>query len=306
METEKKRVIALGFFDGVHLGHAALLNQAVKTAKELGAAPAVVTFDVHPQTLTAGHAVPLLNSKADRADLMRRLFGIEDVIFAHFDKHMMQMPWERFITDFLIRDCHAISLVAGHDFHFGYKGQGNPQRLQEKCAQLGIGCTIIPKVELQATTVSSSYIRTLVAKGDIEQAATFLGHPHMMSGRVIHGKKLGKSLGFPTINMEVAEGLLYPAFGVYVTRAFFADGTSCPSVTNIGIRPTVDQENRVSVESFLLDFEGDLYDENVRLEFYQFLRPEQKFPSLEALTAEIAHNVQQTRDYFAAHPEAGK
>ena len=306
METEKNRVIALGFFDGVHLGHAALLNAATCIAKQLDAIPAVVTFYVHPQTLTAGRPVQLLNSKADRADLMRRLFGIEDVIFIHFDRHMMQMPWETFLTDFLIQECHAVSLVAGHDFRFGYKGQGNPQRLKEKCAELGIGCTIIPKVELDKTIVSSSYIRTLVAQGDMERATTFLGHPHVMSGRVIHGKKIGKSLGFPTINLEVTDPLLFPTFGVYVTRTFFTDGSSCPSVTNIGIRPTVDQEDRISVESFLLDFEGDLYDENVRLEFYHFLRPEQKFSSLEALTVEISHNVQQTREYFAAHPEAGK
>ena len=194
METEQKRVIALGFFDGVHLGHAALLNETVRIAQEKNVSPAVVTFDVHPETLTVGQPVPLLNSKTDRADLMRRLFGINEVIFAHFDERMMKMPWESFITDFLVRDCNAVYLVAGHDFHFGYRGEGNPQRLQEKCRALGIGCTIIPKIELDHTTVSSSYIRTLVAQGEMDRASFFLGHPHVLSGKVVHGKK--SAIGF--------------------------------------------------------------------------------------------------------------
>ncbi|MGI6499028.1 MAG: bifunctional riboflavin kinase/FAD synthetase [Oscillospiraceae bacterium] len=299
METEQKRVIALGFFDGVHLGHAALLKETVRIAQQMDISPAVVTFDVHPSTLTVGQPVPLLNSKTDRADLMRRLFGINEVIFSQFDERMMRMPWETFITDFLVQDCNAVHLVAGHDFHFGYCGEGNPHRLRAKCAELGIGCTIVPKVELDETTISSSYIRTLVAQGEMSRASVFLGHPHVMTGQVVHGKKLGKSLGFPTINVQCEETLLYPARGVYVTKVFFTDGTSCPAVTNVGVRPTVDHENRISVESFLLDFDGDLYDETVRLEFYHFLRPEQKFPSLDALKAEIARNVEQTREYFA-------
>jgi riboflavin kinase/FMN adenylyltransferase len=301
LETKQKRVIALGFFDGVHLGHAALLKETTHIAQQMGLSPAVVTFDVHPSTFTVGQSVPLLNSKTDRADLMRRLFGINEVIFAHFDERMMRMSWEDFITDFLVQDCNAVYLVAGHDFHFGYCGQGNPYRLQAKCAELGIGCTIVPKIELDEMTISSSYIRTLVAQGEMDRAAVFLGHPHVMTGQVVHGKQLGKSLGFPTINVQCEESLLYPALGVYVTKVFFADGSSYPAVTNVGVRPTVDHEDRISVESFLLDFDGDLYDETVRLEFYDFLRPEQKFPSLDALKAEIARNVEQAREYFAQH-----
>lgn len=298
MKTEKKRVIALGFFDGVHLGHAALLRETTRVAKRLEVSPAVVTFDVHPENLIMGQPVPLLNSPAERADLMQRLFGIDEVIFAHFDQRMMKTPWEAFITDFLIGQCGAVHLVAGHDFHFGYKGEGNPSRLKEKCAALGIGCTIIKKVELDHTTVSSSYIRTLIAQGEMERAATFLGHPHTLIGQVVHGRQLGHSIGFPTINLRVDESILLPQYGVYVTKVFFADGSAYPAVTNVGVRPTVEEEGKVRIEGFLLNFSGDVYQETVRMEFYKFLRPEMKFASLDELAARIALDVESTRKYF--------
>ncbi|MDD4715177.1 MAG: bifunctional riboflavin kinase/FAD synthetase [Oscillospiraceae bacterium] len=298
METEKKRVIALGFFDGVHRGHAALLRETTRVAKKLGVSPAVVTFDVHPENLIMGQPVHLLNSTAERADLMRRLFGIDEVIFAHFDYRMMKMPWETFLTDFLIRQCGAVYLVAGHDYHFGYKGEGNPVRLQEKCAQLDIGCSIIQKVELDGATVSSSYIRTLVAQGEMERAVTFLGHPHSLIGQVVHGRQLGQSIGFPTINLKTSGEVLLPRHGVYVTRVFFPDGTSYPTVTNVGVRPTVEEGGSIRIEGFLLGFSGNVYEETVRMEFYKFLRPERKFASLDDLAAQIANDVNSTKRYF--------
>ena len=147
MQTEK-RVIALGFFDGVHLGHGALLRRVGEKALELGAVPAAATFDTHPENLILKTpAVPLLSSPLDRAELMRRCYGIREVIVAHFDERMMHMPWREFVTDYLAAEHGAVHLVAGHDFHFGYKGEGNPERLRALCRELGIGCDIIPKVE---------------------------------------------------------------------------------------------------------------------------------------------------------------
>ena len=179
MQTEK-RVIALGFFDGVHLGHGALLRRVGGKALELGAVPAAVTFDTHPENLILKTpAVPLLSSPLDRAELLRRCYGIREVIVAHFDERMMHMPWREFVTDYLAAEHGAVHLVAGHDFHFGYKGEGNPERLRELCGQLGIGCDIIPKVEKDHITVSSTYIRTLIAQGEMERAMEFLGHPHL-------------------------------------------------------------------------------------------------------------------------------
>lgn len=299
MQTEK-RVIALGFFDGVHLGHGALLRRVGEKAAELGAVPAAVTFDTHPENLILKTpAVPLLSSPLDRAELMRRFYGIREVIVAHFDERMMHMPWREFVTDYLAGEHGAVHLVAGHDFHFGYKGEGNPERLQALCGELGIGCDIIPKVVQDHITISSTYIRTLVAQGEMERANQFLGHPHTLTNRVAHGKKIGTTtLGFPTVNLLIPQGVIVPAYGVYATRVWF-DGQCRCAVTNVGVRPTVeDNDGHVTVEGFILDFDGDLYGHEIRMEFYKYLRPEQKFASMQALADEIRHNAQQTRDYF--------
>ena len=300
MNQETKRVIALGFFDGVHLGHGALLRRVGERSGELGAVPAAVTIDTHPENRILHNSMPLLSSPADRADLMRRYYGIRDVIVAHFDERMMRLPWRDFITEYLVKEHGAVHLVAGHDFHFGYKGEGNPQRLQETCRELGVGCDIIPKVERDGITISSTYIRTLVAQGEMERAMEFLGHPHTLTNTVARGKHLGSTLGFPTVNLQFPAGVLIPAHGVYACKVCFENGESHMAVTNVGTRPTVDDGDRVNVEGFILDFQGDLYGKNVRMEFYHRLRGEQKFPSLEALREEVMRNARETRAYFAA------
>lgn len=299
--NQTKRVIALGFFDGVHNAHGALLRTVVEKAKELGAKPTAFTFDRQPAAAITKTTVPLLSSSEDRIWLMRHYYGIQEVVVANFES-MMRMDWQDFITDYLVRDLGVVHVVAGHDFHFGYMGKGNPQRLQEKCRELGVGCDIIGKVEQDGITVSSTYIRTLVAQGEMERAREFLGHPHVLSDRVGHGKKIGGGmLGFPTVNLRIPERVITPAFGVYATKVYFRDECYM-AVTNVGVRPTVeDNDGRVTVEGFILDFDGDLYGEKVRMEFYHRLRGEQKFPTFQALSEEIAKNAQQTRVYFEEH-----
>ena len=292
------RVIALGFFDGVHKGHGALLRTVAQVADRLGAKPCAFTFDRSPTAAITGQAVPLLSSVEDRVWLMRRYYGIEEVIVAPFDG-MQKMDWQDFVSEYLQKELGAVHVVAGHDFHFGYMGKGNPQRLQEKCRELGMGCDIIQKVEQDGITISSTYIRTLIAQGEVERADQFLGHPHTLTNRVAHGKKIGTTtLGFPTVNLLIPQGVIVPAFGVYATRVWF-DGQCRCAVTNVGVRPTVeDNDGHVTVEGFILDFDGDLYGHEIRMEFYKYLRPEQCFPSMDALAAEIRRNAQQTRDYF--------
>ena len=293
-----KRVIALGFFDGVHKGHGALLRTVAQTADRLGAVPCAFTFDHSPTAAITGQTIPLLSSVEDRVWLMRRYYGIEEVIVAPFEG-MQKMDWQDFVSEYLQKELGAVHVVAGHDFHFGYMGKGNPQRLQEKCRELGMGCDIIQKVEQDGITISSTYIRTLIAQGEMERADQFLGHPHTLTNRVAHGKKIGTTtLGFPTVNLLIPQGVIVPAYGVYATRVWF-DGQCRCAVTNVGVRPTVeDNDGHVTVEGFILDFDGDLYGHEIRMEFYKYLRPEQKFASMEALAAEIRHNAQQTRDYF--------
>lgn len=297
-----KRVIALGFFDGVHKGHGALLRTVAQVADRLGAKPCAFTFDRSPTAAITGQAVPLLSSVEDRVWLMRRYYGMEEVIVAPFDG-MQKMDWQDFVSEYLQKELGAVHVVAGHDFHFGYMGKGNPQRLQEKCRELGMGCDIIQKVEQDGITISSTYIRTLIAQGEMERADQFLGHPHTLTNRVAHGKKIGTTtLGFPTVNLLIPQGVIVPAFGVYATRVWF-DGQCRCAVTNVGVRPTVeDNDGHVTVEGFILDFDGDLYGHEIRMEFYKYLRPEQRFPSMDALAAEIRHNAQQTRDYFRQLP----
>ena len=295
----EKTVIALGFFDGVHRGHGALLRKAAERAGELNAAPAVFTFDRSPKEFVTGKPVLLINSNDDRRDIIRRVYGIQRVIFAPFDREMMTMPWQDFITELLVKQYGAVHLVAGHDYRFGHKNEGTVERLREKCRELGLGCDIIPKVELEGITVSSTYVRTLLEQGDVERAALFLGHPHCLSQTVRHGQRLGRTIGIPTVNLAVPAHVLTPERGVYITRAFLPDGRSCPGVTNVGTRPTVTEGDTVSVETYLLGFDGDLYGQTVRLDFYKRLRGEVKFPSLEALRQEILRNVAETESYFA-------
>ena len=267
MSNTPRRVIALGFFDGVHLGHGALLRAVAEAADRLEARPCAFTFDRHPGGAITGEQVPLLSTVEDRVWLMRRWYGIQEVVVASFDA-MQRMPWQDFVTQYLAKELGVVHVVAGHDFHFGYMGKGNPERLRTLCAQLGIGCDIIGKVERDGITISSTYIRTLVAQGEMERANQFLGHPHTLTDTVAHGKKLGGTLGFPTVNLRFQPGVLVPAHGVYATRVTFENGESRPAVTNIGVRPTVDDGDRVTVEGFILDFQGDLYGQTVRMEFY--------------------------------------
>ena len=294
----KEKVIALGFFDGVHLGHAALLRRTVEEAARRGVTPAVFTFDRPPKEVLTGTPCPLINSPEDRKDLVQRLFGIREVLMVPFDHEMMTTPWDDFVTNILVGRYHAVHLVAGHAHHFGHKNQGSPELLMEKCRELGLGCDIIPKVEVGGITVSSTYIRRLVEMGQIERANRFLGHPHVLTGTVRHGRGLGSSRLFPTANLIIPPHVLVPSHGVYVTRATLEDGTSYAAVTNVGTRPTVNSGSDITVEACLLDFEGDLYGKTLRVEFFRHLRDEIRFDSLDALKAQIAADADTTRAYF--------
>ena len=295
--SEIKRAIALGFFDGVHLGHAALLEMTKRRAAEINAIPSVLSFDVHPDTLVFNKEVPLINSALGREEIIRRCFGIDNVVFIHFNKHVMHMPWEEFI-DSLVHELNIGWIVVGHDFCFGYRGEGTAPRLKTYCEQRGIGCDIIPAVTVDGRVVSSTYIRELIANGDIEQANRLLGHPHSLADTVHSGYHLGTKMGTPTINMFFPEGVLVPRHGVYATRVYLEGGANYVAVTNVGVRPTVSDDNRVSVESFLLDYSGNLYGRQARVDFYSFIRPERKFADFEELSEQIKLDAETAREYF--------
>lgn len=299
----KERVIALGFFDGVHLGHAALLRRTAEAAAARGAAPAVFTFDRPPKEVVTGVPCPLINSPEDRRDLVFRLYGIREVIMVPFDREMMTTPWENFVEKILVERYRAVHLVAGHDHRFGHKNRGTPELLAGMCARLGLGCDIIPKVEVGGVTVSSTYIRRLIELGQVERAACFLGHPHTLTGDVRHGRGVGSSRLFPTANLAIPPHVMVPGHGVYVSRVCFPEGGSCAAVTNVGTRPTLNNGTDVTVEACLLDFTGDLYGKRLRLEFYRRLRDELRFDSMDALKAQIAADAETARRYFLEHAD---
>ena len=211
--NNNKRVIALGFFDGVHRGHGALLETVVRKAEELGATASAFTFDRSPTAAITGQVVPLLSSVEDRAWLMRTCYGIQEVIVSSFDG-MMRMDWRDFITQYLVKELGVVHVVAGHDFHFGYMGKGNPQRLQETCAQLGIGCDIIGKVELEDITISSTYIRTLIAQGEMDRARAHQpGHPREEDRQLLPGLPNGESPDSLPGDRPRLRGVRHPGLG---------------------------------------------------------------------------------------------
>lgn len=296
---EVKRVIALGFFDGVHIGHQALMQRTVTRAEEYNVRPAVISFDTHPDTFVRGVDVPLLGSVADRKDLISRVGGIQDIIMIHFDRKFMQVEW----TDFLQTvktELGAVHIVIGHDFCCGYRGAGTSDKIAAWCASNGLGCDVIGEVLLNGVTVSSTHIRQLVSDGNMEEAARYLGHPHTLTDTVGYGYRIGRSIGAPTINTSIPEGVIVPRHGVYATRVWLPEGPKA-AVTNVGVRPTFDSDERLTVESNILDFNGNLYGSQVRLEFLSFLRDEKRFSSPQALGQQIQKDISRSREYFAQH-----
>lgn len=292
----KQKVMALGFFDGIHVGHAALINKIKQRAEETGAEPAVLTFDVHPDNLVFKKTVPLINSAEDRENILIRCFGINDVVVIHFNQRVMHMDWHDFIDE-LIDEMNLRWIVVGHDFCFGYKGLGTAEKLKAYCAERGVGCDIIPAVCRDGVVVSSTFIRQLIESGEMEKANEYLGHPHTLTDVIRTGYHLGTKMGTPTINMSFPQGVIIPRHGVYAAKAYI-DGQEYMSVTNVGIRPTVSDSGNVNVESFLLDFCGNLYGHRARIDFYKFLRPERKFDDVNELAAQIKSDAQTTREYF--------
>ncbi len=287
------KIFALGFFDGVHLGHQALLKSCCELAEQLDAQPCAITFQQHPQSLFSENPPKLINTNIDRQRLMREL-GIEAVFSYPVTKATMSMPWETFLEELL--NAGAIGFVCGNDFRFGNRGEGNAQKLESFCKGRNLPFRIINDQMLDGLRISSTHIRTLLETGEMEQAVRFLGHPHILTGEVVTGRKIGRTIGIPTANLTTPKDVVQLRHGVYACKAT-VEGKTFLAVTNVGNRPTVGG-HVVTVEPWLLDFKGNLYGKVLTLEFYRFLRPERKFDSLEELKAEIQKNAQQTREFF--------
>ena len=278
----KKRIFALGFFDGVHLGHQALLEACARWERSAGWEVACITFDRHPQSLFTENPLALINSAQDR-EMLLRAYGVKHIRTLPVTREVMGKCWLDFLNELLADS--AQGFVCGEDLRFGCKGEGNAEKLKRFCDERGLPCVIVPEQTLNGIRISSTHIRKLLKNGDVETAARFLGHPHILSGTVVPGRHIGRTIGVPTANILIPEGVVVPAHGVYACTARL-DDQAFAAVTNIGCRPTVNG-HQTRAESWLLDFDGDLYGRTITLEFHQFLRPERKFDSLEELRAQI-------------------
>lgn len=288
-----KKIFALGFFDGVHLGHQALLNTCCELARQMDAKPCAITFQQHPQSLFSENPPKLINTNEDRQRLLRR-YGIGPIYSYPVTREIMGMPWDDFLNE--LTDYDAVGFVCGSDFRFGNRGEGNAQKLEAFCKERDLACQIVGDQMLDGLRVSSTHIRTLLEAGEMEQAVRFLGHPHILTGKVVNGRRIGRTIGVPTANLTIPKDVVRLRHGVYACKAT-VEGETFLAVTNVGNRPTVGG-HVVTVEPWLLDFKGDLYGKTLTLEFYSFLRPERKFDSLEELKAEIQKNALQTREFF--------
>ena len=208
--AETKYIFALGFFDGVHLGHQALLNACCALASEMNCETAAITFENHPKSLFAG-PVPLISTVRDRQRLLEQ-YGIRRVRTYPVNREVMGMPWEAFLEELIGEG--AVGFVCGDDFHFGKRGEGDPQKLAEFCEARGLPCRVVSEQTLNGKRISSTRIRGQIEEGNMESATRLLGHPHTLTGTVIHGKQLGRKLGFPTANLLLPEGTVVPKFGV--------------------------------------------------------------------------------------------
>jgi riboflavin kinase/FMN adenylyltransferase len=282
--------VAIGNFDGVHLGHAALLRNMVEHSRLVGATPTTLTFYPHPvEVLRPSIKLERLTTASEKLALLEAM-GVELVLVEKFDAHLAGLSAREFFDNYLVNGLKAKSVHVGFDFSFGKGREGNVDVLGQMARERGIHLQVEAPHQLGELKISSSAIRQLIRDGDVAKAAEWLGRPYSIVGPVVQGDRRGAKLGFPTANVRYPAEKVLPKNGVYLTRATWQK-QNFRSVTNVGIRPTFNQEASPNVEVHLLDFSARLYDEYLQVEFLERIRDEKKFDSLDALKAQIAMDV---------------
>ncbi len=291
-ENIKKQgtAVALGYFDGIHLGHQAVLGTALRLAREKNLVPVIMLFDVHPRKIILGKTPPMLKSEKKKRELLEEK-GFTVVDF-NFRESMNYSP-DEFVEKILIEGLNAKVVSCGFDYHYGKGGKGNAQTLHEEFEKRGITAIAEDPILLDGQKVSSTAIRQYIANGEIDKANAMLGRHFSYDFTVRKGDGLGRVMGFPTINQCFPDDHVVPKYGVYASKVFI-DGRWFPAVTNVGIRPTVSAKSMRS-ETCILDFSGDLYGKNVEVFLIKYLRPEVKFPGLEELSQQIEKDIKQAR-----------
>lgn len=295
-EIQRPTVLTLGVFDGLHLGHQLIMKTVVDRAREAGAVPTVITFDPHPRAVLHPQSAPPLLQTFDQKIEGFGVLGIEQTIVVRFTKEFANVSAANFINDVVMDRLHAREVYLGKGFAFGHNREGNIELLKQLAGDLGFVAGEVPEVRFRGQRVSSSKIRELLARGRVNLARRMLGRPYGVEGRVERGAERGRKLGFPTANLHPHNRVI-PRNGVYVTGTLI-DGQWRRSVTNIGLRPTFGDASEPSVETFVLNWDGDLYGDVVRVRFLYRLRDERKFSSVDELTRQIKTDVARAESYF--------
>ena len=295
-------VVTIGAYDGVHLGHQALIAEVRHLAAAAQLATTVVTFDRHPASVVRPSSAPRLLTDLEQKLELLDAAGVDRCLVITFDEARSREPAEDFVREVLVDRVGARRVIVGEDFHFGYQRKGDVALLREMGESLGFDVEGIELVEVPGVgRASSTAIRHALVEGDLDRATALLGRPHEVRGLVAHGDERGRELGFPTANVSVPGEILLPADGIYAGWSIRADGTRWPTAISLGRRPTFYAEAHASLlEAHLLDFEGDLYDEPLKVEFVAFLRSEQRFDSVEALVTQIGHDCDAARARLGA------
>jgi riboflavin kinase / FMN adenylyltransferase len=294
-------VATIGNFDGMHVGHQQIVRGVVERARELGRPSAVITFQPHPLSIVAPDRVPKqILTVAQKEELLRDM-DVDALLIVPFTHEFSRWTYDRFIEEFLVNALQVKEVRIGRDFCFGAGREGNLEQLTAAGARFGFEVMGVDDVKLRGMRVSSSIVRDAIAKGALNIVTMALGRTYFIDGRVATGRRLGRKIGFPTVNMDPANEL-FPGGGVYVTTSRFESfSRSFESVTNIGVRPTLYENYATTIESNILDFDSNVYGDTVRLYFHKLLRREQQFRSALELTNQIRQDIERSRRYFLMH-----
>ena len=295
-EIQRPTVLTLGVFDGLHLGHQLIMHTVVERARALGAVPTVITFDPHPRAVLHPESAPPLLQTFDQKTEAFGVLGIEQTIVVRFTKEFASIQADQFLREVVKDRLHAKEVYLGKGFAFGHNREGNIDLLRKLGDELGFVAGEVPEVRLRGKRVSSSKIRELLTRGQVNLARRMLGRPYGVEGLVERGAERGHKLGFPTANLHPHNRVI-PRNGVYVTGTLI-EGQWRRSVTNIGLRPTFGEATEPSVETYVMNWDGDLYGDVVRVRFLYRLRDERKFTSIEELKAQIKRDVERANSYF--------
>jgi riboflavin kinase/FMN adenylyltransferase len=287
----------LGVFDGLHLGHQLIVSTVVGRARAVGAVPTVITFDPHPRAVLHPESAPPLLQTFDQKVEAFGVLGVEQTIVVRFTREFAEVRAEEFLRDVVCERLHAREVYLGRGFAFGRGRGGDITLLRRASRELGFYADEVPEVRLRGQRISSSRIRELLAAGSVNLARRMLGRPYGVEGRVVRGAERGRTIGFPTANLQPRNRVI-PSRGVYVT-ATLIEGAWRRSVTNVGVRPTFEKEAEPSIETFVMDWGGDLYGDVVRVRFLHRLRDERRFASVEELKRQIDADAARARKYFA-------